>query len=73
MPNAAVTISESAPEHIVPCLKSIVYGAEGTTDLSAWQRGTAEVKMLNEKHPEGWYRITLDGGVKIEAADEFGA
>lgn len=71
--NAAVTISESAPEHIVPCLKSIVYGAEGTTDLSAWQRETADVKMVNEKHPEGWYRIVLDGGVKIEAADEYGA
>ena len=70
--NAAVTISESAPEHIVPCLKSIVYGAEGTTDLSAWQRETADVKMVNEKHPEGWYRIVLDGGVKIEAADEYG-
>ncbi len=67
-----VAISESAPEHIIPCLKQITYSAEGTTDLSNWERATAEVKMLNEKHPEGWYRITLDGGVKIEAADEFG-
>ena len=41
--------------------------------MSAWQRETADVKMVNEKHPEGWYRIVLDGGVKIEAADEYGA
>ena len=71
--NAEVTISESAPEHIVPYPKSIVYGAEGTTDLSAWQRATANVKMVDEKHPKGWYRIVLDGEVKIEAADEYGA
>lgn len=71
--NAEVTISESAPEHIVPYPKSIVYAADGTTDLSAWQRETANVKMVEEKHPEGWYRITLDGEVKIEAVDELGA
>ena len=71
--NAEVTISESAPEHIVPYPKSIVYASEGTTDISAWQRETASVKMVEEKHPEGWYRITLDGEVKIEAADELGA
>ena len=71
--NAEVTISESAPEHIVPYPKSIVYAADGTTNLSAWQRETANVKMVEEKHPEGWYRITLDGEVKIEAVDELGA
>lgn len=71
--NAEVTISESAPEHIAPYPKSIVYASEGTTDISAWQRETANVKMVEEKHPEGWYRITLDGEVKIEAADELGA
>ena len=71
--NAEVTISESAPEHIVPYPKSIVYSSEGTTDLSAWQRATADVKMVNEEHPKGWYRITLDGAIKIEAADEYGA
>lgn len=71
--NAEVTISESAPEHIVPYPKRIVYASEGTTDLSAWQRETANVKMVEEKHPEGWYRITLDGEVKIEAVDELGA
>ena len=71
--NAATPISESAPEHIIPCLKSIEYSTEGTTDLSKWQRANANVTMLNEEHPEGWYRITLDGGVKIEAADEYGA
>lgn len=70
--NEAVTISESAPEHIIPYPKSIVYGDEGTTNLSEWKRGEA-VTMLNEKHPEGWYRITLDGSIKIEAADELGA
>ena len=71
--NAAVAVSESAPEHIVPFPKSIVYGAEGTTDLSAWTRETAKVKMVDEKHPKGWYRVTLNGAVEIEAADEFGA
>ena len=71
--NAEVTISESAPEHIVPYPKRIVYASEGTTDISAWQRETASVKMVEEKHPEGWYRVTLDGEVKIEAADELGA
>lgn len=71
--NAEVQISESAPEHIIPQPKSIVYSAEGTTDLSSWERATADVKMVGDKHPEGWYRITLDGGVKIEAADEYGA
>ena len=71
--NAEVTISESAPEHIVPYPKRIVYASEGTTDISAWQRETANVKMVEEKHPEGWYRITLDGEVKIEAVDELGA
>ena len=70
--NAAVTLTDSAPEHIVPALKSICYAEEGTTDLEQWQRGDAVV-MLDEQHPEGWYRITLDGAVKIEAADEFGA
>lgn len=70
--NEAVVISESAPEQIIPCPKSIVYGEQGTTDLTQWKRGDA-VTMLNEEHPEGWYRIILDGGVKIEAADEVGA
>ena len=71
--NAEVTISESAPEHIIPYPKSIVYSAEGTTDLSIWSRATADVKMLKEEQPKGWYRITLDGNVKIEATDEYGA
>ena len=71
--NAGVTIAESAAEHIIPCPKQITYSGNGTTDLTNWSREAADVKMLNEKHPEGWYRITLDGGVKIEAADEFGA
>ena len=69
----SVAISESKPEHIIPCPKSIVYEGEGVTDLSQWERKSAKVEMLDEKHPEGWYRITLNGEVKIEAADEFGA
>ena len=71
--NEAVTISESAPEDIIPALKSITYAESGNTDLSKWKRSNAEVTMLNEEHPEGWYRITLDGSIKIEAADEMGA
>lgn len=69
----SVAISESKPEHIIPCPKSIVYEGEGVTDLSQWERKSAKVEMLDEKHPEGWYRITLNGEIKIEAADEFGA
>lgn len=69
----SVAISESKPEHIIPCPKSIVYKGEGVTDLSQWERKSAKVEMLDEKHPEGWYRITLNGEVKIEASDEFGA
>lgn len=69
----SIAISESRPEHIIPCPKSITYEGNGITDLSQWERKSAKVEMLDEKHPEGWYRITLNGEVKIEAADEFGA
>ena len=71
--NASVSFAESAPEHIVPHLKHIAYGAEGTTDLTNWSRATSKIQMVEEKHPEGWYRITLDGDIKIEAADDCGA
>ncbi|MBE6198383.1 MAG: hypothetical protein E7141_06895 [Rikenellaceae bacterium] len=71
--NAAIALSKSKPEHIVPCLKSIEYRGEGVTDLSKWERENADVTILNEQHPKGWYRITLDGAIKIEAADEYGA
>ena len=52
---------------MVPSLKS-VSPAEGTTVVSEMP----EVMMVqNEKL--GWYRITLDGTCKVEAADEDGA
>ena len=44
--------------------------SEGTTDLAAAQKG--EVRFVEGQVP-GWYRITLDGNVGIEASDEDGA
>ena len=54
---------------MIPRLKSVV-PQEGTTDLSKAQAG--EVRIVEGQAP-GWYRITLDGGVQVEAADEQGA
>ena len=42
---------------------------EGTTELSATP---GNVRFVDGQVP-GWYRITLDGGIGIEAADEDGA
>jgi N-acetyl-beta-hexosaminidase len=52
---------------MVPRLKK-VEKAEGTTVIPA------DVKPeIVEGKPSGWYRITLDGAVKVEASDEDGA
>ena len=52
---------------MVPRLKSVTPG-EGTTDASV-----APVATIVEGQAPGWYRITLDGAVRVEAADEDGA
>lgn len=52
---------------MIPRLKRVA-PAEGTTDASATPAPT-----FVEGQVPGWYRITLDGAVRIEAADEDGA
>ena len=54
---------------MIPRLKS-VEPAEGTTDLAAAEK--PDVQFVEGQVP-GWYRITLDGRVRIEASDEDGA
>ena len=58
----------TTPFDMVPRLKQ-VERREGTTDLSV---APAPVKYV-EGQPAGWYRLTLDGNIGIEAADEDGA
>ena len=53
---------------MIPRVKRFDRG-EGTADLSATP-GT--VRFVDGQVP-GWYRITLDGGIGIEASDEDGA
>ena len=52
---------------MIPRLKSVV-PAEGTTVL-----GETPAAETAPDLPSGWYRITLDGSVRVEAADEEGA
>ena len=52
---------------MVPRLKQ-VEKTEGTTELPA----DVSPVIVEGKQP-GWYRIVLDGGVRVEAADEDGA
>ena len=54
---------------MVPRPKDIVLG-DGTTDLASATAG--EAVMVAGQVP-GWYRITLNGGISIEAADDDGA
>ena len=54
---------------IIPRLKSVVT-ADGQTDIAAIPDG--EAKIVEGQVP-GWYRITIDGAISIEAADEAGA
>ena len=60
------TYAEPAITDMVPSLKSVVL-TEGTTEVSDY-----EPVMVGGKK-SGWYRITLDGSVKVEAADADGA
>ena len=62
----AWTPRETSVFDMVPRLKSVTT-LEGTT-----QPGEASVSFLEGEAP-GWYRITLDGSVRVEAADEDGA
>ena len=54
---------------MIPRLKQVT-PLEGTTDL-----GKADVRpvVFTEGQRPGWYRITVDGDVTVEAADEDGA
>ena len=54
---------------IIPRLKSVV-PAEGSTALA--DVAPVEPKLVDGQMP-GWYRITIDGKVSIEAADQDGA
>lgn len=56
----------TAPEDIIPQIKKIDH-LEGNTDASC----EPAVDRV-EGQPAGWYRITVDGGIRIEAADEDG-
>ena len=58
---------ETSAFDMIPRLKSVVT-REGTTALE--QNPTVET--VDGQAP-GWYRITLDGGIRIEASDEDGA
>ena len=61
--------SEVGVYDMIPRLKQVAF-REGSVDLGAAVPG--EVRFVPDQQP-GWYRITLDGGVGIEAADEDGA
>ena len=54
---------------IIPRLKSVVT-ADGQTDISTLPDGET---VFVEGQVPGWYRITIDGGIAIEAADPTGA
>ena len=57
---------ETSPEDIIPQLKSILR-SEGTTKVEK-----CDAEIVDGQVP-GWYRITLDGSTRIEAADADGA
>ena len=52
---------------MIPSLKNVAV-SEGTTDVTA----VPEVQIVPSDEA-GWYKITLDGTCKVEAADEDGA
>lgn len=54
---------------MVPRPKEVLM-ADGSTDFASATIG--EAVMVGGQVP-GWYRITVDGGIRIEAADEDGA
>ena len=53
---------------MIPSLKRVAE-TEGTTGVEALPKAT----IVADAPKAGWYRITLDGACKIEAADEDGA
>lgn len=55
---------------MVPKPKDIIFTEDGTTDLLKADPGN--VKYVGDEVP-GWYRITLNGKISIEASDEDGA
>ena len=65
--NFAYTPQELGAFDMIPALKSVT-PAEGTTTVGA----LPQAAMVEGQKP-GWYRIVLDGGCSIEAADEDGA
>lgn len=60
------TYSEPAITDMIPALKSVI-PADGTTEVADYE------PIIVPGHKSGWYRITLDGSVKVEAADAAGA
>lgn len=60
------TKQTTAPEDIIPQIKKISR-LGGSTDASA-----EPIVEKVEGQVNGWYRITIDGGIRIEAADEDG-
>lgn len=59
-----------AVEAMIPALKKSV-ALQGTTVLE--DAAVTSVTVPDEGHPAGWYRITVNGDIKVEAADEDGA
>ena len=58
-----------SPYDMIPRLKSVT-PLSGETDLAAAEVGKLE--MVSGKAP-GWYKITANGDISVEAADEDGA
>ena len=58
---------QTQPWDMVPSLKSVT-PSEGVTVLDKIPQA-----QLVQSDKKGWYRITLDGGCRIEASDEDGA
>ena len=69
IPGFAWKHRETTPYDMIPRLKSVTL-SEGTTDPAAVK---AADPVFVEGQAPGWYRITLDGGIRIEAADGDGA
>ena len=76
VPDFPYTKQECKVEDMIPALKSVT-PAEGTTGLKSLSYDEILAKYLKNDAVEGqvpgWYRITLDGDVSIEAADKDGA
>ena len=64
---------EVQPADILPQVKSIHYNIENEQDAIGDSKGNPF--PMAEKHPDGWYRITINanGAAHVEADDEDGA